>query len=111
MYGLATIPLIKRVSRNVTQVRYADDAFGVGSVNHLRGWWDKISSNGPNFGYFANTSKSWLVTKEDHFSNATAAFADTDVKITKDGKAIFGSGRTITSHPMLSQKHRVGLPV
>ena len=35
MYALATIPLIKIVSGNVTQVWYADDAFGVGSVNHL----------------------------------------------------------------------------
>ena len=85
MYALATIPLIKRVSGNVTQVWCADDASGVGSLNHLQEWWDKISSIGPNFGYFANASKSWLVTKEDHFSKATAAFADTDVKITKDG--------------------------
>ena len=102
MYALATIPLIKRVSRNVTQVWYADDASGVGSVNHLREWWDKISSIGPNFGYFANASKSWLVTKEDHFSKATAAFADTDVKITKDGRpylgAAIGSQEYITSY-------------
>ena len=62
----------------------------------------KISSIGPNFGYFANASKSWLVTKEDQFSKATAAFADTDVKITKDGRpylgAAIGSQEYITSY-------------
>jgi len=80
MHALTTIPLIKRVSGNVTQVWYADDTSGVGSVNHLREWWDKISSIGPNFGCFANAPKSWLVTKEDHFSKATATFSDTDVQ-------------------------------
>ena len=102
MYALATIPLIKRVSGNITQVWYADDASGVGSVNHLREWWDKISSIGPNFRYFANASESWLVTKEDHFSKATATFADTGVKITKDGRpylgVAIGSQEYITSY-------------
>ena len=30
----------------------------------LRHWWDKLSSFGPDFGYFPNASKSWLVVKE-----------------------------------------------
>ena len=94
---MQTIPLIKRVSGNVTQIWYAHGTSGVGSVDHLCEWWGKLSFIGPNFGCFANASKLWLRTKEDHSSKATATFADTDVKITKDGRPYaIGSQEYIT---------------
>ena len=89
MYALATIPLIRKLKNlvsDVNQVWYADDASGAGRVNRLCEWWDYINTLGPQFGYFINASKTWLVTKEDCLPNATAAFANTDVKVTSEGR-------------------------
>jgi hypothetical protein len=93
MYALATIPLIRNLKCNVgdvSQVWYADDASGAGKVNRLRDWWDQLNTLGPKYGYFTNASKTWLVTKESHHSSAAAAFADTDVKVTSEGRPYLG---------------------
>ena len=60
MYALATIPLIKKLEGDSTQVWYADDAAAAGKITAR---WDKLINSGPSFGYFPNASKSWLVTK------------------------------------------------
>ena len=80
MYAIATIPLIKRLNQSpnqVNQVWCADDATAVGTVAHLREWWDQIVTQGPAYGYHANSSKTWLISKENHLSTAAAIFADT----------------------------------
>ena len=91
MYALATIPLIKQLEGESTQVWYADDAAAAGKICSLRDWWDKLSSIGPLFGYFPNASKSWLVTKETFLSEAKAAFAGTRVNITNHGRPYLGA--------------------
>ena len=93
MYALAPTPLIRKLKgsvNNIKQVWYPDDASGAGKVNRLREWWDQIWFNtlGPKFGYFINTNKTWFVTKEDCLSNAATAFADTDVKVTSEGRGV-----------------------
>ena len=60
MYGLATIPLITRLDGLCKQVWYADDSAAFGTIEQLRGWWDRLTTEGPSFGYFANPSKTWL---------------------------------------------------
>ena len=95
MYALATIPLIRKLKECVTdvnQVWYADDASGAGKINRLRVWWDHINTLGPKFGYFTNAKKTWLVTKEHCHSDTAAAFADTDVKVTSEGRPYLGAG-------------------
>ena len=94
MYALATIPLIRKLKskvNEVNQVWYADDASGAGKANRLREWWDLINTEGPKYGYFTNASKTWLVSKEDCLSSAAAAFADTDVKVTSEGRPYLGA--------------------
>ena len=91
MYALATIPLIKKLDKIVHQVWYADDATGVGKVADLRKWWDEICSKGPAYGYFTNASKTWLITKETHHTNAVAAFTGTNVKVTSEGRPHLGA--------------------
>ena len=59
---------------------------GAGKINRLHEWWDLSNTEGPKFGYFTNASKAWLVTKEGYLSNAVAAFADTDMKVTGQGR-------------------------
>ena len=93
MYALATIPLITRVgeSSNVVPVWYADDASAAGGLSSIRSWWDNISSYGPAFGYYANASKTWLVTKESYLAKAREIFRDTQVKITSQGRPHLGA--------------------
>ena len=106
MYALAMhcpkIALIRKDDGNIVQTWYADDVSAVGQVEHVREWWDKLSSTGPKFGYFANASKKWLVTKKAHFGKATAEFADTSMKVTCKGRPYRLGNLTkgIHLHPM-----------
>ncbi len=77
MYALATIPLIDKLPRDVTQIWYADDASAIGSLTSLRAWWEELSTHGPKYGYYANASKTWLVTKENAQSEASEIFSGT----------------------------------
>ena len=91
MYGLATIPLIRRLDGICMQVWYADDSSAIGKLAQLREWWDKLVTDGPNFGYFANPIKTWLVTKKDYHKEATTIFAGSGVNITSDGRPYLGA--------------------
>ena len=94
MYALATVPLIHLLSNNspdVKQAWYADDATGAGSCEKLRHWWDEIVRLGPAYGYHPNSSKTYLIVKEEHESKAKELFADTDVHITINGKRHLGA--------------------
>ncbi len=82
MYGLATIPLIGGLDGLCTQVWYPDDPAAAERLAQLKEWWDKLASEGPSFGYYANPSKTWLVTKDDYLEEASAIFADSGVTIT-----------------------------
>ena len=88
---MATLPLIRRLPNTVTQIWYADDASATGLVTDLRKWWDDLASVGPCFGYNPNPSKSWLVTKEDSYSNAVATFEGSNINISTNGHPYLGT--------------------
>ena len=88
MYGLATIPLIRKLDGTCKQIWYADDSAACGSIEQLRSWWNQLSVEGPDF---ANPSKTWLVTKESYFENATNIFAGTGVNVTSSGRPYLGA--------------------
>ena len=94
MYALATIPLIKKLQCHlvdVSQVWYADDASAAGKIVRLCEWWSELSTQGPKYGYFANATKTWLVTKVKHLATATASLADTGVQVTSEGRPYLGT--------------------
>ena len=94
MYALATLPIIHQLRHSfptVQQVWYADDATSSGSCSDLRAWWDQLQQLGPIFGYHPNSSKTYLVVKEEHEEKAKALFADTNVHITIHGKCHLGA--------------------
>ena len=66
MYALATIPLIKHlnVPVDLKQVWYVYDATASGSLPSLRAWWNHLLAISPAFGYNANATKTWLLTKK-----------------------------------------------
>ena len=67
MYAIAITPLIHHLeNEQIKQIWYADDATASGNLSHLRTWWDTISTTGPDFGYYPNASKTWLIVKEGY---------------------------------------------
>ena len=109
MYTVATLPLImslKSEMNDVDQVWYADDASVAGKIMRLREWWEKLTIQGPKYGYFPNAIKTWLVTKEKHHSEATAVFNDTEVKVTSEGRPYLGAalGTKEYTHSYVSSK-------
>lgn len=91
MYALATIPLIRELIGTCKQFWYADDAAVVGKLTDLRDWWDRLVTLGPQYGYFPNPSKTWLVTKDGLCDTANSIFASTGVKVTPDGRPYLGA--------------------
>ena len=39
-------------------------------MDGLRAWWDKITEFGPEYDYFPNPAKTWLVVKEEYLEAA-----------------------------------------
>ena len=93
LYALATIPLINRLSNipDLQQIWYADDAAAAGTLSSLRHWWDDLCHSGPSFGYNPNASKTWLITKEHHLSQASDLFMGSGVNITPQGRPYLGA--------------------
>ena len=56
----------------------------------MRVWWDQLNFLGPKFGYYPNAAKTWLVVKNNFSASAAAAFANTGVKITSEGRPYLG---------------------
>ena len=50
-----------------------------------------LSSIGPKYGYFPKASKSHLIVKQQHLTNAKELFADTEVQITTEGQRHLGA--------------------
>ena len=86
VYVIATLPMIYRIREGVTQSWYADDASAGGTLRLLRSWCDKLQSTGPQFGYFPNPGKTWLVVKPDYAKTAKEQFQNTGIKISVDGQ-------------------------
>ena len=68
-----------------------DDTAAFGSLEQLCSWWDRLTMEGPRFGYYANPSKTWLVTKDQYLHNAANIFSDSGVKITSHGRPYLGA--------------------
>ena len=86
IYAIATVPLIKRLSQEVTQIWYADDAASMGNIHQIQEWWSQLLKLGPGYGYFPNAAKTWLITKDKHLSRAQTMFDGTGIQITTRGR-------------------------
>ena len=100
MYAVAITPLIYRLTEEkLKQVWFADDASAAGKLVGIRNWWNNMTKIGPEYGYFPNASKTWLIVKEEHLEEAKQLFQDTGVKISYDGESHLGSA--IGSRPFV----------
>ena len=92
LYALATVPLANQCTVNdLGEVWLADDASASGKLRSLLEWWTKLSTIGPSFGYFPNSSKTWLVVHPDHLEEARSLFGTTGVQIATDGRRELGA--------------------
>ena len=91
IYGLAVLPLIRKIAKEIKQVWFADDATGGGKLTQVKGWWDRLNKHGPAYGYFPNASKTWLLVKEESLQPARKMFEASGVQITSDGRRLLGS--------------------
>ena len=92
MYAIAITPLIKDLEdKSVKQIWYADDATACGKISNLKTWWDEMTKKGPEYGYFPNAAKTWLVVKEEKLEEAHSIFRGTNVSITSDGRKLLGA--------------------
>ena len=117
MYALATLPLLNllRPANNrderdwmprpdiaggmedksqgdmPTQVWFADDGQGGGSLEQVFTLWNRVLRFGPGFGYYPKPSKTVLIVKEDKEDDAKVLFKDSKVKISKEGHRDLGA--------------------
>lgn len=58
----------------------------------IKSWWDKLNDTGPRYGYFVNSSKTWLIVKDPaKIKEAEELFNGTDVNITSEGRKHLGA--------------------
>ena len=91
MYALGILPLIQKLNTDATQVWFADNGTAGGKLDQIRLWWSNLNTIGPEYGYYPNAEKSWLVVKEEHLEAAERLFAGTGVNVTVEGKRYLGA--------------------
>ena len=91
MYAIAIRPIINHLeSESLKQIWYADDAAAAaGKLSDLKVWWDRLVELGPDYGYFPNALKSWLIIKEYNLMEAETIFSRSGNLVTTEGKEIF----------------------
>ena len=85
MYAIAVTPLIQQLQDSeIKQVWFADDATAGGNLARVKMWWDHIIQLGPNYGYYPNASKTWLIVKEEHLEKAQCLWVQTLPSLQKE---------------------------
>ena len=93
-YACNTVPLITLLHQNSTckQAWFADDSAAAGQLENIKNWWDILNINGPTLGYFPNSTKTWLILKNDNtIEKAQRIFGGTGVNITSFRKKHLGA--------------------
>ena len=88
-YAIAIIPLILRtvadLQENASDTKaagYADDLFGGEKLHSLKEMWNSIEKRGPDYGYYQQADKTWVIVKPKHLEEAQSIFSGTNIKIT-----------------------------
>ena len=64
---------------------------GAGHLRELRKWWDILSEMGPSLGYYQNTTKCWLVSKQGKEDITREVFLDTEINGSMQGQMHLGT--------------------
>ena len=91
IYATTIHPLIDKVKNNAMQSWFADDAAAAGNIEDLKEWWENLSIQGLDYGYFPNALKSVIVVKPDKLERATNTFRGSDAIFTTEGTRYLGA--------------------
>ena len=64
---------------------------GAGHLRELRKWWDILNEMGPSLGYYQNTTKCWLVSKQGKEDITREVFLDTAINESMQGQKHLGT--------------------
>ena len=70
-------------------LRYADDSACAAKLANLRVWFHRLRQLGPDFGYYPEPSKSYLIVHSINISQAQDIFRDSEVQLVS-GHRFFG---------------------
>ena len=73
------------------QYWFADDASGAGSITEIMTPLDTLSTLGPDFGYFPNDRKCWIIAKPTKEESVREAFKGTSINVTVHGQKHLGA--------------------
>ena len=62
---LLIVHITNRVDDTRKTAAYTDNLTAAGKIIQLKQWWETICNLGPRFRYYPESSKSWLVMKEN----------------------------------------------
>ena len=54
-------------------------------------WWDALSTLGPDFVYFPNDRKCWIIAKPANEESVGEAFKETSINVTVQGQKHLGA--------------------
>ena len=93
LYAISIQPLITSLQAmsDAKQCWFADDASGAGTISEIKQWWDALNSLGPDFDYFPNAKKCWIIAKPDKQALVSEAFKDTVINVTVEGQKHLGA--------------------
>ena len=93
LYALSIQPLITSLQGacKIKQCWFADDASGADPVAEVKRWWDTLSAIGPDFSYYPNGKKCWIITKPDGEIIVKEAFKGTAINVTVQGQRHLGA--------------------
>ena len=93
-YSIATSPIIEDLKDNcsASQVWFADDSTGCGTLDELKEWWMHLCKIGPRYGYNPNPTKTIMIVKNKaNLTDAQKIFGPLGVIITCEGQRHLGA--------------------
>ena len=61
------------------------------NIGEIKNWWDSLTAIGPDFGYFPNAKKCWIIVKPDREELAKELFQSTAINVTTEGHKHLGA--------------------
>ena len=92
LYAVTVLPLIRSLEDSCEWVQnwYADDSSCVGELSSVRRWFDRLSADGPAYGYFPEPSKTVLVVRSSDLERANDLFHDLGVSVVTGSQFLGG---------------------
>ena len=91
-HAIGILPLIRSLKdpSRQTQMWYADDASAGAKLQELRLWFEMLCRDGPDYGYFPEPTKSYIVVDECDIQSTQNIFSTIGVKVVTSQRLLGG---------------------